>query len=141
MANTTYFLDKNYNDTRDTTAVKCIEKLIDFSLHPVVSGDTFDALKVKAGTIILSLNAVVVTADTNTTAVVTFKRSVTTSNNPTVAVTLSAANVNNRSDGDSTLTGDYCPVDDTIQGTVSTADTTDGKVLIQMVYCVPAKVQ
>lgn len=139
MANTTYFMDKNYNDNRDTTHVKCIQKIIDFSLNPVVSGNTFDALKVKAGTIILGINAVVLKADTNTSAVVTFARSVTGSG-PSCAITLSANNVNNRSDADATITGDYCPVDDTIRGTVSVADTSDAKLLVQMWYTVPAAV-
>jgi hypothetical protein len=136
MANTTYFLDKLAGAPL-TSQVGVCQKTIDFSKEPVDSGDTFDALNLPAGAFILFLAARVDTADTNTTSVVTFARSVTGSG-PSVAITLDAENTNNISDADAALAGMYCPVADTIRGTVSVADATDGKVTIVCVYAVPA---
>ena len=139
MANTTEYLNKNYNENRNSTHVMTVQKIIDFSTLPVVSGNTFDAIKIKAGTFLKQIHAVVLEKDTNTTSTVTFTRSVTGSG-PSCLVTLDTDDSNNSSDPDATLTGSYCPADDTIRGTIGTADATNAKVLVVAEYFFPAPV-
>lgn len=139
MANTTFFLDKPAGAPLSSN-VAVAQKVIDFSKNPVVNGDTFDAIRVPAGAVIMNLFMIVNTADTNTTATIALARSVT-AGGPTIAATaLDANNKNIISDPDEDTDGMYCPVADTIRGTIGTANTSDAKVTIGMTYYVPAPV-